>query len=131
MMNNIFLVIAVVWIAQFGMAYWQLQRFHRRIAELRQYGRTSVGMHGNRWRGRTYAVLAVDGQQIIRRAEIFAGMTVFSRLRPVAALDGLRLADVSEASAAPAGVSPSQWLAFCQAAQFLRSAPAAQAQPAI
>jgi DNA-binding transcriptional regulator of glucitol operon len=126
--SYIFLVVAVVWAVQLGLAYWQLQRFHRRIAELRRYGRTSVGMSGNRWRGRTYGVLAVDPEGTIRRAEVFAGVTIFSQLRPVSALEGRPLSAVAADSPPPAGVPASQWAAFTQAAQFLRSAPAGQAQ---
>jgi DNA-binding transcriptional regulator of glucitol operon len=129
--SYIFLVVAAVWVIQFGLAYWQLQRFHRRIAELRHYGRTSVGMSGSRWRGRTYGVLTVDGQGMIRKAEVFAGMTVFSQLRPVAALVGRPLSAVRAGAPAPAGVPEAQWAAFAQAAQFLSSAPTAQAQPAV
>lgn len=127
-MSYIFLVVAAVWIVQFGLAYWQLQRFHRRIRELRQYGRTSVGMSGNRWRGRTYGVLAVDGQGHVRRAEVFAGMTIFSKLRPVAALEGRPLSSIVAEAPAPAGLPTAQWAAFAQAAEFLRNAP--QPQPA-
>lgn len=126
--DYIFLVIAVVWIAQFGLAYWQLRRFHGRIGELRRYGRTAVGMHGNRWRGRTYAVLAINGQNIIQRAEVFAGWTVFSQLKPVESLQGQPLRVLAEAATAPAGMSVAHWEAFRQAAQFLQAAPATQAQ---
>jgi DNA-binding transcriptional regulator of glucitol operon len=126
--SYIFLVVAVVWALQFGLAYWQLQRFHRRIAELRRYGRTSVGVSGNRWRGRTYGVLTVDPQGTIRRAEVFAGVTVFSQLKPVASLEGRPLSAVAPDAPPPAGMPSSQWAAFAQAAQFLRSAPAGQAQ---
>jgi DNA-binding transcriptional regulator of glucitol operon len=129
--SYIFLVVAIVWVIQFGLAYWQLQRFHRRIGELRRYGRTSVGMSGNRWRGRAYGVLTVDAQGTIRRAEVFAGMTVFSQLRPVAALEGRPLSTVAADAPAPGGISATHWAAFAQAAQFLRNAPTSQAQPAV
>jgi hypothetical protein len=73
----------------------------------------------------------VDAQGTIRRAEIFAGMTVFSKLKPVAALEGHPLSMVVADAPAPAGLPAAQWAAFAQAAQFLRSAPAGQAQPAV
>ena len=118
-MDYLFLIVAVLWVAQFGMAYWQLRRFHGRIAELRKVGKTAVGMHGNRWRGRTYAVLTVDGQERIRRAELFDGWTVFSKLRPVAELEGRPLSSLIEGSA-PAGVRQAQWAALQHAASFLQ-----------
>ncbi|MCG8346893.1 MAG: transcriptional regulator GutM [Chloroflexales bacterium] len=125
-MAYLFLVVAILWIAQFGMAYWQLRRFHGRIAELRAVGRTAVGMYGNRWRGRTYAVLTVDGEERIRRAELFDGWTVFSKLRPVAELEGRSLESVAEGDT-PSGMRQGQWAALQHAASFLQTKPQAEA----
>ncbi|MCU0492684.1 MAG: transcriptional regulator GutM [Chloroflexaceae bacterium] len=124
-MEYIFLVVVVFWSAQFVLAYWQLRRFHKRIGELRKLGRTSIGMHGNRWRGRTYAVLVTDKANIIRHAETFDGWTVFSKLKPFTGLNGTRLeALLADSAATPEGLRQSQWLAFQHAAQFLNNAPA-------
>lgn len=124
MMDYIFLVVAVLWLAQFALAYWQLRRFHGRIADLRRLGRTAVGMHGNRWRGRTYAVLTVDPQNVIRCAEIFDGWTVFSQLRPIAALHGRRIESIGAEPAPPDGLRPAHWAALQHAAGFLSAPPA-------
>lgn len=117
-MDYLFLVVAVLWVAQFGMAWWQLRRFHGRIAELRREGRTAVGMQGNRFSGRTYAVVVADAQGRIRRAELFDGWTVFSRLRPVEALRGRQLSELS-APEPLAGLRKTQWAALQHAAGFL------------
>jgi len=119
-MQYIFLVVAAAWALQFLLSYWQLRRFHRRLAELRKLGRCSIGMYGNRWRGRTYGVLVVDEHDRVRHAESFRGWTVFSQLQPVAGLDGMRL-DVLLSSDTPvAPLRRSQWLALQHAAQFFR-----------
>jgi glucitol operon activator protein len=117
-MQYIFLVVAAAWMLQFLLAYWQLQRFHRRISELRRLGRCAVGSAGNRWRGRTYAVLVLDPDKCVRHAESFSGWTVFSKLRPIAGLDGMLLDGILSASVPPTGVHPSQWAALQHAAQF-------------
>jgi DNA-binding transcriptional regulator of glucitol operon len=127
-MDYIFLVVAAFWVAQFGMAYWQLRRFHGRVAELRRLGRCAIGMHGNRWRGRTYAALVIDDQATIRKAEVFDGWTVLSQLRPAPALEGQPL-HVLNADHPPLGnLRPAQWAAFQHAATFLqpKAAPTAQ-----
>lgn len=117
-MDYIFLAVAVFWIAQFGLAWWQLRRFHARIGELRKLGRTAVGMKGNRFSGRTYAVLTVDAHERIQRAEVFDGWTVFSRLRPV---DGLQGRPVTVLRGEPAtGLRKAQWEALQHAATFLQ-----------
>jgi glucitol operon activator protein len=117
--DYLFLILAIVWAAQFGLAYWQLRRFHSRIAALRKLGRTAVGMHGNRWRGRTYAVLTLDGEERIRKAEIFDGWSIFSQLRPVPELEGRGLDSLREGAPALAGLRPAQLAAFQHAASFL------------
>lgn len=128
-MDYLFLVVAVLWVAQFGMAWWQLRRFHGRIAELRREGRTAVGMHGNRFSGRTYAVVVADAQERICRAELFDGWTVFSRLRPV---EGLRDRPLSALNAPEplAGLRKTQWAALQHAAGFLtKPEERAEAEP--
>lgn len=127
-MDYIFLAVAAFWIAQFGLAWWQLRRFHARIGELRKLGRTAVGLKGNRFSGRTYAVLTVDTQERIQRAEVFDGWTVFSRLRSV---DGLQGRPVSVLHGEPTvGLRKAQWEALQHAASFLRQRPVEQGSAA-
>lgn len=125
-MDYVFLVVAIFWVGQFALAWWQLRRFHNRIGQLRKLGRTAVGMKGNRFSGRTYAVLTTDAKGQIRRAEIFDGWTVFSRLRPVPELEGRPLSHL-QANEPRAGLRKAQWEALQHAAGFLTAAPPAQA----
>lgn len=127
-MSYIFLVIAVLWVAQFALAWWQLRRFHSRIAQLRTVGRTAVGLKGNRFSGRTYGVLAVDDDGIIQSAEAFDGWTVFSQLRPVAGLKGQPI-QVLRVVEAPPGMRRARWEALQHAASFLE--PKALQAPAL
>jgi glucitol operon activator protein len=122
--DYIFLAVAIFWIAQFGLAWWQLRRFHARIGVLRRTGRTAVGMKGNRFSGRTYAVLVVDAQQRISSAEVFDGWTVFSQLRPVPELVGRHLSAL-RSDEPPAGMRKARWEALQHAAGFLEARPAA------
>lgn len=90
----IFTMLIVLWIAQFGMAYLQMRRFYKRLAHVKRNGVTAIGMCGDRFKGRNYAVLTVDQEGNIVHAEQFSGWTVFARLRPQPALEGLTLAQV-------------------------------------
>ncbi len=117
-MEYIFLVVAAVWSLQFLFSYWQLQRFHRRLAELRRLGRCAVGMVGNRWRGRTYGVLCLNQHDRVVQAAAFDGWTVFSQLRPLPQLEGMRLDALLATATPPDGVRNTQWKALQHAAQF-------------
>ena len=128
MMQYMFLVVGVAWCLQFFLSYWQLQRFHRQLAELRKLGRCSVGMYGNRWRGRTYGVLVLDKHDRVRQAASFSGWTVFSALQPIVGLDGTRLDAILSAAMPAANLRRSQWLALQNAAQFFRTQSTSRGQ---
>ncbi|WP_081752844.1 transcriptional regulator GutM [Kallotenue papyrolyticum] len=117
-MEYLFLVVAVAWSLQLLGSYWQLQRFHRRLAELRRLGRCAVGMSGNRWRGRTYGVLCLNPHNQVVHAAVFDGLTVFAHLRPLPQLEGMHLDAIVTSATPPAGVRGAQWQALQHAAQF-------------
>jgi DNA-binding transcriptional regulator of glucitol operon len=120
-MEYIFPILAVAWSLQFLFSYYQLQRFHRQLAELRKLGRCSVGMYGNRWRGRTYAVLVVDAQDRVCHAASFSGWSIFASLQPITGLEGMRLDAILTAEAPLAPMRRPQWLALQHAAGFFKT----------
>lgn len=119
-MEYVFLIVAAAWSLQFLLSYRQLQLFHRKLAEFRKLGRSSVGMDGNRWRGRTYGVLVVDAHERVRHAATFSGVTVFSTLKPITELDGMQLETILTTDTPPAGLRQPQWRALKHAAQFFK-----------
>jgi len=115
----IFLVI--MWVAQFGMSYLQMQRFYGRMKEIRKKGLTAVGLAGGQYRGRNYAVLTVDDSDRIVHAEQFSGWTVFAKLKPVPQMIGLSVDGILQnESSLP--VSDKMKSAFVSAAQYLQEA---------
>ncbi len=90
----IFLVVGVLWIVQFGAAYWQMRRFYSRLKEVRRGGLTAVGLGGGQYKGRSYAVLTVNTFGTIVHAEMFDGWTVFARLKPVPQMLGMQLEEI-------------------------------------
>lgn len=90
----IFLVVGVLWIVQFGAAYWQMRRFYTRLKEVRRGGLTAVGLGGGQYKGRSYAVLTVNSFGTIVHAEKFDGWTVFARLQPVPEMLGMSLEEL-------------------------------------
>ncbi|MEM7336374.1 MAG: transcriptional regulator GutM [Chloroflexota bacterium] len=93
-MVPIIVLLIGLWIAQFVLAYWQMMRFYDRLKIIRKNGLTAVGLHGDRIKGRVYAVLAVDEKGTIVHAEQFSGLTVFAQLRPNRDIEGLTLSDI-------------------------------------
>lgn len=121
--NWIFLGIAlgVMWLAQFGLSYLQMQRYYGRVAKLRRTGLCATGMSGDRLRTRAYVVLVLDESRRVKTAEKLSGITVFASLRPVPQMTGLHLQDITPEAAPPKGVSGKLWTAFCSAAEHLRA----------
>lgn len=84
--------LALMWFLQLGLAYWQMRRFYGRISALRKQAKyVSIGLEGSAWRGRQYAVLAVNDTGHIVRAEQLSGWTVLAGLRPIEGLAGYNL----------------------------------------
>jgi DNA-binding transcriptional regulator of glucitol operon len=113
--------LVVMWILQFGLAYWQMRRFYRRMAILRRSGLTAIGLSGNRYKGRSYAVLTIDEDDQIIHAEQFSGWTVFAQLKPVPALVGMPLSELSN-NVANLPLSKKLQSAFGNAARELQTA---------
>lgn len=87
----LFVLLVVMWTLQFGLTFFQMKKYTKRLKIIRQDGLTSVGMTGSKYKGRTYGILTVDGNNQIIHAEKMAGWTNFSNLRPVPDLVGLNL----------------------------------------
>lgn len=90
--------LAVAWFVQYVLSFWQMRRFYGRIAELRKLGTVSIGMEGSAWKRRQYAVLVVDREKRIVRAEQLSGWTVLAALRPIRGLEGRGLAELNDDS---------------------------------
>lgn len=117
----IFLILGVLWVIQFGLAYWQMRRFYQKMTTLRKSGLTAVGLSGNRYKGRFYAVLTVDEHDQIVHAEQFSGWTVFAQLKPIPQLIGMSLPELLNDEAnlpIPKRLRP----AFANAARDLQAA---------
>lgn len=117
--TTIIIALAIAWAIQYALSFWQMRRFYRRIAELRRYGKVSIGMAGSAWRGRQYAVLVVDANQRIVQVEQLSGWTIWATLKPVRGLDGRPLSDLSD-DGQKLPVSPKLLLALRNAASYIK-----------
>lgn len=113
--------LVVMWLFQFGLAYLQMRRFYGRLVILRRNGLTAVGMCGNQYKGRAYAVLTINDHNQVINAEKFAGWTVFANLKPVPALVGLPLDEILDGDT-NLPVSKKLRTAFVNAAKDLKAA---------
>ena len=97
----LFLLLAVLWALQLGLAYQQAQAFMARARALRRLGRVSIGASPRRIRGRAYVVVAVAPDDRVTAAEALRGVTVFANARPVPALVGLAAAELAAGAQVP------------------------------
>jgi DNA-binding transcriptional regulator of glucitol operon len=94
--SAIIIMLAFAWLIQFGLSFFQMRRFYRRVAALHKFGSVWIGMEGTAWKRRQYAVLVVDKENIIRRAEQLSGWTILAALKPVTGLDGRPISDLMD-----------------------------------
>lgn len=97
--STIIIAFLLAWVIQFGMTYFQMQRYYKRIRELRREGPTATGMSGSMYKRRVYGVLVFDKGEKILHAEQFSGWTVFAGLKPVKELEGLSIKDIMDENA--------------------------------
>jgi DNA-binding transcriptional regulator of glucitol operon len=113
--------LVAMWILQFGLAFWQMRRFYGRLIVLRHRGLTAVGLSGNRYKGRSYAVLTINEANRIVHAEKFSGWTIFAGLKPVPELIGMSTDEVL-AKSTTLPVNKKLQDAFANAARDLQAA---------
>lgn len=111
-------ILAGAWFLQLVLSSWQMKRYYDRLHELRKYGTTATGMAGSQWRRRVYAIIAVDEQDRIVKAEVLKGWTIFATPQPEPRLKGATVQDILDGDVA--GISEKDLKAFQQAAEFLQ-----------
>ncbi len=114
----LFVLLAVLWLLQMGLAYQQAQQFMARARKLRRLGRVSIGASPRRTRGRAFVVIAVGPDGRLTGAEALRGVTVFANARPVPALVGRSAAELAAGSQVP-GLHPRVQAAATSAAAVL------------
>lgn len=130
--SMIIILLAVAWTVQYALSFWQLRRFYKRVHQLRKYGSVWIGKDGSAWKGREFAVVAVNRARTITHVEKFAGWTVLAKLQPVEGLEGRHISEVLDDSI-ELPVSNKFRLALRNAVQFIIDADqkaAAKAQTA-
>jgi DNA-binding transcriptional regulator of glucitol operon len=113
--------LALAWAIQYVLTFFQMQRYYKRIAELRRLGQVATGVTGSSWRRRQYAVLVVDANHRIVHVEELSGWTVFASLRPVKGLDGRPMSDLDD-DTLTLPVSDKLLLALRNAASYIKDA---------
>jgi DNA-binding transcriptional regulator of glucitol operon len=83
------IIVALVagWLVQIFFTYRQSMAFNDDTRALREVGTVSVGVGGNRYKGRrSFVAIAVDESGVVRDAISLSGLTTFSRARPLPGL---------------------------------------------
>ncbi len=85
-----FIIIAALvagWLVQIFFTYRQSAAFNDDVRTLRTSGTVSVGVGGNRYKGRrSFVAIAVDEAGVVRDAITLGGLTTFARARPLPGL---------------------------------------------
>ncbi|HHX24649.1 MAG: transcriptional regulator GutM [Tepidanaerobacteraceae bacterium] len=89
-------ILAVAWILQGVLTYFQIKNFQAKLAEFRKYSRLGVGTVKGRFSKGTIVILGVDDKDTIVDAQIMSGITVFARLRPFCKLKSKKIREISK-----------------------------------
>ena len=124
-MNPGFIIIGALvagWLVQIYFTYRQSMAFNDDVRRLRGSGTVSVGVGGNRYKGRrSFVAIAVDDTGVVRDAIALGGLTTFARAKSLPGLLGVKVSVLRGDRTLP-HVSPSQRLAARQAAELYGAA---------
>ena len=124
-MNPGFVIIAALvagWLVQIFLTYRQSMAFNDDVRRLRSAGTVSVGVGGNRYKGRrSFVAIAVDEAGMVRDAITLSGLTTFARARPLPGLLDVKVSVIRGDRGLP-HVSSSQRAAARQAAELYDAA---------
>jgi DNA-binding transcriptional regulator of glucitol operon len=124
-MSSGFIIIAALvagWLVQIFFTYRQSMAFNDDVRTLRTKGTVSVGVGGNRYKGRrSFVAIAVDPDGIVRDAITLGGLTTFARAKALPGVLDTKVSVLKGDRALP-HVSPSQRLAARQAAELYGAA---------
>jgi glucitol operon activator protein len=124
---RLMLALVIAWFIQGVLSFWQAQRFYGRIQKLRKLGKSAVGLSGNMYRTKAYAVLVADEHDRVVHAEKLTGFTIFAKLKPVDSLQGRTLQEF--VSGPIEGLSPKLQSAFKMAAEAILKEAASRESP--
>ena len=120
-----FVILAAVvagWLVQIFFTYRQSMAFNDDVRRLRTSGTTSVGVGGNRYKGRrSFVAIAVDDHGIVRDAITLTGFTTFARAKTLPGLCGVKVSVLRGDRDLPQ-ISDPQRKAARQAAELYRGA---------
>ena len=120
-----FMIIAALvagWLVQIFFTYRQSMAFNDAVRPLRASGTVSVGVGGNRYKGRrSFVAISVDEGGIVRDAITLSGLTTFARARPLPGLFDVKVSVLRGDRDLP-HVSQSQRIAARQAAELYGAA---------
>lgn len=110
------------WLVQIYFTYRQSMAFNDDVRRLRASGTVSVGVGGNRYKGRrSFVAIAVDDSDVVRDAITLGGLTTFARAKALPGVLGVKVSVLRGQRDLP-HVSPSQRLAARQAAELYGAA---------
>ncbi|KXG78317.1 hypothetical protein AN618_03830 [Fervidicola ferrireducens] len=88
-------IIAILWVLQGVLTYFQVRNLQNKIRELKKKGRVGLGSSKGRFSPGSIVLIAVDDDGKIVEAYRMSGMTVFARFREFDEIKGLYLQEVS------------------------------------
>lgn len=86
--------VAVAWVLQGVLTYFQIKNFQNKLNELKKHGRFGVGTLKGRFGRGVIVILNVNEEDVITDAQIMTGITVFARFTPFKILKNKNLKDI-------------------------------------
>lgn len=110
------------WMFQLWFNSIHIHKFHKHYHSVRKQGIVSaIGMAGQYWKGRSFAILVCDKNGLITVAQYLAGITIFSTPKSIEEMVGWHINDVTEDNKPDSTkISKKIWASFIHASGFIQ-----------
>ncbi|WP_158734878.1 transcriptional regulator GutM [Alteribacillus sp. YIM 98480] len=84
-------IVAIIFILQCILGFWQVKNFNLHYAELRKHGKVAIGRSKGLIRTGVVLLISIDNNTRIKQVRKMQGVTVFARFKNMKSLEGSHL----------------------------------------
>ena len=88
--------LAISYLAQVGLSFFQMMDFATSYGSLRRRGKGAIGKRKGALSAGSIALFLIDGDGIVTEARAMSGLTVLARFKPLAGFDGMHVGELAD-----------------------------------
>lgn len=88
--------LAISYLAQVGLSFFQMKDFATNYGSLRRRGKVAIGKRKGAVSAGSIALFLIDGDGLVIEARAMSGLTVLARFKSLAGFDGIHIGQIAD-----------------------------------